>query len=120
MSESPRIWFECEEGYPTDESIERLEKHEFDLGGAKEFLTVDLPEIAKGISCLSVDTEETADDWGKPVTRIRYVTGGWSGAEDLIHAMLGHFLIKYHHVMWQRGGLFVFEVPTAIRQQEKP
>ena len=108
---APKTWFECDDGYPTDESLERLEKCEFTPATARAFLTDDLPAIAGQIAYMQVWTEDARDDFDKPVVRVSYATGGWSGAEDLIDAMLSHFWIRYYHTMWKRGGLFVFELP---------
>lgn len=104
-------WFECEDGYPTEESIERLSNANLSWEEADRFLLLDLPEIKKGIGCMSVDIED-ADRHGRPVKRVTYVTGGWSGAEDLIAAMLDNATIKLMHTKWLRGGLFEFEVPV--------
>lgn len=80
----------------------------------------DLPEIAKGISCLSVSTEssERWGEWGEPIIAVAFHTGGWSGAEDLIDAMLRNFWINHLHTKWERGGHFYFELPVTPPQRK--
>lgn len=108
-------WFECDDGYPTDESIERLSKSALGWREAESFLLDDLPEIKNGISCMSVDIED-AERHGRPVKRITYVTGGWSGAEELMGAMLDNMTIKLLQTKWERGGLFEFEIPITAKE----
>lgn len=117
--------YEAEEGYPSEKWIDRF--HALPPGTIKpddaaDFLVNRLPEIAKTISCMQVSIEDAEDDYRRePLKRIEYITGGWSGAEDLIGAMLSQFWIKHHHSLWKRGGYFVFEVPTsALRQGDRP
>jgi len=110
MGETERvcIWFECDdEGYPKDSSLERMRAAGLTLEQADAFLLHDFPAICEGIACCSYSAEDV--DGSK---RITFATGGWSGAEDLIDAMLNQFWIKYRHIEWKRGGLFVFEVPA--------
>lgn len=108
--------YDAVEGYPDETWIEKFEGLPVTVMGptqAEDFLVNQLPNIAKTISCMQVRIEDGKDDFrGTPLKRIEFITGGWSGAEDLIHAMLKHFWIKHHHTLWKRGGYFVFEVPA--------
>ncbi len=110
-------WFECEEGYPTDASIERLAGANFDMHDADAFLRNDLPAIAEGIACLSVSSQP-GEGWRGPVLALEFHTGGWSGAEDLIDAMLKNFWINHLHTKWERGGHFYFELSASPPQRK--
>jgi hypothetical protein len=113
--------YEAAEGYPTDAWIERFEGlplTTIDPKQAADFLVNRLPEIAKTISCMQVRIEDAKDDYSdKPMKRVEYITGGWSGAEMLIGAMLKQFWISHYHSLWKRGGYFVFEVPASQLRQ---
>jgi hypothetical protein len=113
--------YEASEGYPTDAWIERfsgLPLTTITPVQAADFLVNRLPEIAKTISCMQVHVENGHSDFKvEPIKRVEYITGGWSGAEMLIGAMLGQFWIRHYHSLWKRGGYFEFEVPaSALRQ----
>lgn len=109
--------YEAAEGYPAEEWIDRFEALPFTTitpAEAADFLVNRLPEVAKTISCMQVRVADAKDEYSdRPMKRVEYITGGWSGAEDLIGAMLGQFWIKHYHSLWKRGGYFVFEVPAS-------
>lgn len=110
---------ECDDGYPTEDWLFELkptEENRFgvSLKDADRLLLETLPAACEQISCCSCEIEDAADEFtGKPIKRIHFSTGGWSGAEDLIAALLQHFWVQYRHVQWRRGGHFIFEVPCA-------
>jgi hypothetical protein len=110
--------YESAEGYPTDEWIDRfnaLPATTITPAQAADFLVNRLPEIAKTISCMQIRVEDATTDFKvEPVKRVEYITGGWSGAEMLIGAMLRQFWIGHYHSLWKRGGYFVFEVPRSL------
>lgn len=117
--------FEAEEGYPAEpwiDAFNALHITAFNPQEAADFLVNRLPELKKSISCMSVEIAEGKDRWtNAPLTLVEYHTGGWSGAEDLIEAMLGQFWIRHYHTTWHRGGHFYFEVPDSAlpsRRQE--
>jgi hypothetical protein len=106
---------ESEDGYLTDEWLDAFRAAELDPRDAAIFLTEVFPSAVENhLSCASVDVNDGTDFLGKPVKRVDFWTGGWSGAEDLIAAMLGHFWIKQLHTAWKRGGHFEFEVPARL------
>lgn len=109
--------YESEEGYPSEawiDAFNTLPKQAIKPAEAADFLVNRLPDIAKTISCMQVCVEDAKDDYrDAPMKRIEYITGGWSGAEDLIQAMLRQFWIGHYHSLWKRGGYFVFEVPAS-------
>lgn len=109
-------WFECDDnGYPEEASIDRLKAWGerpigMEIWAAGRFLVHDFPAICDRIACCRV---EISDDPEEPEVHhhIEFVTGGWSGAEELIDEMLHHFWIRQCHTRWERGGLYRFEVP---------
>lgn len=108
---APVVVVECEDGYPTDDGLVALRNHAFDPCDAARFLVYDFPDICKAISCCrAIVTDARSDIMGDPAKRIEFSTGGWSGAEELIGIMLNHFWIRHHHVKWERGGHYEFEV----------
>jgi len=112
--------FEAEDGYPTDGWLDQflsIGRMGFSMTDAAKFLARDLLPISRGIACLSVTISEGVSDYGDPQYKIEYHTGGWSGAEALIGAMLNQFWIHHFHTKWQSGGHFYFEVPKDLCEE---
>lgn len=109
MSEWPGI--EYDDCYPVDEGFADFTATEpklsFEDAGA--WLLRELPRAAE-FMCCSCRITRGKDIMGKPVDRIHFSTGGWSGAESII-ALIGR-RIDLHHMLvsWRRGGHYVFEV----------
>ena len=104
------------DGYPTEAALERIKKWDFkDNSGP-----VDLLEFVRSI-WWSADwgfrgPERTTGPIRGKVLRFRLSTGGWSGNESIIGAMLGNAV--FWLMCWQqsrRGGHFVFDVPDKER-----
>ena len=111
--------YEADDGYPDERWTDRfraLGRMEIGPVEAARFLLIDLPVIAETISCLSVRIENARDEIFREQTvkRVEFHTGGWSGAEDLIDAMLGQFWIGHYHKRWETGGHYYFEVPQNM------
>lgn len=52
---------------------------------------------------------------GKNILKIKMVTGGWSGNEDIIHALQQNLFWGLYWEKSVRGGLFEFKVDRRIR-----
>lgn len=94
-----------DDGYPTDEELERLEKWPFDdIGGAFAFVKSLwwMPDFgvveANGILYLA--------------------TGGWSGNESVIEAMLRNVGISTRWICSSRGGAHEFELSAQHQDRE--
>lgn len=109
----PIDWFD---GYPTEASLEALRETTgiFDHAETGRYLRQELDRCQLNC-CASFDQEESTDFFGKPIDRLFFSTGGWSGAERLIEALLSQLMIEICHVQWRRGGHYIFDVPRAQR-----
>ncbi len=81
----------------------------FDPIEAARYLRQELSKCAEHC-CASYGEESATDILGKPSLHLHFSTGGWSGAEDLMVALLGKFWIEYLQIQWNRGGHYIFEV----------
>jgi hypothetical protein len=101
------------DGYLEDEWLETLRRRPFSAKEAAQFLVETFPKAVRLMWCPSVEVTEESDGI-QDCWKIRFATGGWSGAEELIDAVLAHFWMRHHHTVWKRGGLYIFEVPKAF------
>jgi hypothetical protein len=104
---------ESSDGYLTDTWLDRLRAFEFSPQDGAQFLTW-LPNIKPHLACCTINRSHGETDLGSPAELIEFHTGGWSGAEGLITAMLEQFWIRYFHTKWSRGGHFSFVIPTQF------
>ncbi|MGO8847925.1 MAG: hypothetical protein ACLQFI_21900 [Methylocella sp.] len=110
---------ESSDGYLTDTWLDRLRAFEFSPQDGAQFLAW-LPNIKPHLSCCAISRNPGETDLGSPADFIEFHTGGWSGAEELIAAMLEQFWIRYFHTKWSRGGHYTFEIPTKFLQAPSP
>jgi hypothetical protein len=106
---------ESSDGYLTDPWLDRLRTFEFSTQDAAQFLAW-LPNIKPHLACCTINLSHGETDLGAPADFIEFHTGGWSGAEEMIAAMLEHFWIQYFHTKWSKGGHYTFEIPTKFLQ----
>ena len=96
-----------EEGYPTEEALDMIASwNHKDIQGWFDFI--------RSLWALTEwKTEEVSVGYGdRMVTRYTFGTGGWSGNEDLIGAMMRNKVVWL--VTWvqsRRGGHYIFEDP---------
>jgi hypothetical protein len=84
-----------------------------DFGEAARFVLRELPRAAENC-CAWCSVHDRADRYdGEPIKRIRFSTGGWSGAESLIGFIQSRFDTSHFMQSWQRGGHYVFEIPAS-------
>ena len=88
-----------EDGYPTDETLERIRAWDpWDFNGLAEFLV----DLWHGPDCTN-----QWDSKGQLI-KVEASTGGWSGNEELLGA-LPVMWCKLYAESWHRGGHYVFE-----------
>jgi len=110
---------ESSDGYLTDTWLDRLRAFEFSPQDGAQFLTW-LPNIKPHLACCTINRSHGETDLGSPAELIEFHTGEWSGAEELIAAMIEHFWIRYFHTNWTRGGHFSFVIPTQFLHAPSP
>jgi hypothetical protein len=97
-----------DDGYPTEEYLQYIREWTHEKESIMSFL-----KTLEGVWYYGL----TAFQLSKPYKKKRKLvlhTIGWSGNEDIIHAILSnmylqHFSMKY--VMWKTGGHYYFEIP---------
>ena len=99
------------DGYPTDEWLAAIAEANMQPPVADEWLRTVFPEAVEQIPHAALHKTLTKDIFDKPIIRLEFSTGGWSGAEGLIEAALTNFWIRCRHIHWTRGGLYIFELP---------
>lgn len=95
------------EGYPEEEELERIRKWD----------SQDFPCMLNFVEELHIYKnyiwrEVVKDEIHKqPILKWTFCTGGWSGNESLIYAVLDNFVFKcMWYYSWQRGGKYVFMI----------
>jgi hypothetical protein len=118
MTTKPDDWpaIEWEDGCPVDEEFDDYAGLPIDIEKAGRFLLCELPEAAENC-CASCEVTDSVDALERPVKRIAFSTGGWSGAESLIGFIESRFDTKHLMVSWRRGGHYLFEVPASPEAQ---
>ena len=104
--------------YPTEDSLAAFEAYRFpdDCREAARWLVEELPQVARKIGNCGCRRFEHPGH-----VTIRFATGGWSGAEELIAAVLKHRMLRIaFYSCWKRGGLHVFIVPRKFLEEPTP
>ena len=108
-------WFEVKDGYPTEESLERLcACNKWDQDFWARFLVFDYPgiraQMCGGESYVSVTpyfSVKTVEG-----VEIDTSTAGWSGVEDIL-SIVEETVASAFLRSWHRGGHYVFRVPLT-------
>lgn len=101
-----------EDGYPTQEALDRLEHF---TGSPKEFVEY-ATSIYSGYGAIAV--EDVLNGWNYPVKEVTIVTGGWSGNEKVVSTIER---TMFSFAYWQeshRGGLHKYQIHKD--QWDKP
>ena len=97
------------DGYPDDAAIDAITsmgEGDWDFEEAERFMRNDFARLAKELSYASV-WEETVEDGDEH--EIGFTTGGWSGCESFINAVLSVKPIRMmFYYSWTRGGRYTF------------
>ena len=101
---------EVEGAYPSEEKVEEIRLIAWK--DARRWLHDEFPRLWASVSFRDgVDVEETTSTAGQPALKIRVATGGWSGCEDVIDAVLSHFALRHYLRETLSGGAYTFIVP---------
>jgi len=96
------------EGYPDEFELERIEKWDVN----------DFPELLNYIEDLHIykdyiERRIVKEDYKpyRPLLEWHFSTGGWSGNESLIYALLKNWMFKVMwYYSWRTGGHYVFRI----------
>lgn len=101
---------EVDDGYPNDDRVAEIAM--VSIRRADEWLRDVLPSAILSLPCGHAEVEDAVERWSdRPVKRISISTGGWSGCESIIYAVLEHPVMRRRLVTEHRGGHYVFVVP---------
>ena len=95
--------------YPTDEFIDEiLDTDRVAVGptSAANFLLKDFVAIIQEIPYTYIKVLELNNHF-----LLKFSTGGWSGAEDIINAILDRYWFEFFLVGFRKGGHYEFEIP---------
>ena len=106
----PRIDLLDDGGYPTDDYLEYIKKYTGEVLPINDFVEYVLQD------------GWWMPEWGfrlrrkyRGVRKLELHTGGWSGNEDIMEAILGNIHLtrrEMQYVMWRTGGHYYFEIPV--------
>lgn len=116
-------WEVDDDGYPTDESLNSLQNYlseslENSYTAVATWLVKEFPKLAMSIPYGRVEVRKIEDynskgEKGSSYYEIEYSTGGWSGQESFIYAVLESPFVKMlYHYAWERGGHYKFRIPV--------
>lgn len=98
-----------EDNYPEAHELEQIKKWDFkDFTNLLNFIQ----DIWAYADMGYFKRRWTKDKWsGKPILEVELHTGGWSGNEDIINALLEnkHFSMCWYS-KWEKGGHYYFEI----------
>lgn len=100
-----------DEGYPDDAMVKEIEL--ICANDAERWIREVLPVIWELIPHAFVRTSETTDIMDRPAVEIRLSTGGWSGAESVIYAVLRNLWLARFCREQRQGGGYTFVVRAA-------
>ncbi len=102
---------EVDDGYPNEDRVAEIAM--VSIRRSDEWLRNVFPVEMECLPCASVSVEDFAEWTGESVKRISVSTGGWSGCESVIGAVLDHPIMRMRLDYERRGGHFVFLVPCG-------
>lgn len=96
-------------GYPNDEVVELIPLISMDKADA--WLRDEFPALMLQVPYAKVWVKDIGGP--RPLKSITVVTGGWSGCESVVWAVLEHQVMKMYLHEEMRGGQYTFVVPAA-------
>lgn len=97
------------EGYPEEKELAKI----------RNWDCTDFPNLLDFVEELHIYKDyikrEIGKDYhGNPILIWSFSTGGWSGNEDLINALLKNTLFSMWHYSWRTGGHYVFKINPRL------
>ena len=94
------------DGYPTEEMLEKIEKWDAGEGSYN-----DLMKFIKPHWKYSFEGYWSENEYEDDGTEYSISTGGWSGNEDIIHALQSNWMFwSLYWMQSRRGGHYIFKV----------
>lgn len=103
---------EIEDGYPSDARVDEIAC--VSIRDAERWVRDVLPDAINALPCGRAEVEPVVDDRGRAMLRITVITGGWSGCESIIYAVLEHHVMRMYVLEQHRGGMYVLDVPAEV------
>lgn len=102
---------EIDDGYPEDARVDEIAC--VSIRDARRWLREVFPHVVNELPCGCAEIEPFVDDFDRPSLRITVATGGWSGVESVVYAVLDHAIMRQYLDAQCSGGKYVFAVPEA-------
>lgn len=100
-------------GYPHDDALASIRDARPTMAEAALWLRETLPDLISEMGYGLVDREYYAQG-PRSTYGITVYTGGWSGMEELMGAVMSNNALAYYWQSTHRGGRYVFEVPARV------
>lgn len=110
------------DGYPDEASLEEWAKDDGAVCWTRYAkLVASLPEVMAPCPYATVTSQWTTEKYSeKPELEVEFHTGGWSGAESVIDAVLNIAGVRMlYYERWERGGHHWFRVPASQLKNTK-
>lgn len=101
-----------DEGYPTDESLKRLEEA-IENGPFPEREKYFYAALGENIYINLYPPKTKVEVRGEPTDVIQYHTNGWSGNEAIINTLSKSFLFDFLLERYDKGGHYYFQAPKG-------
>jgi hypothetical protein len=103
-----------DDGYPDEAVLEQIRTADT-IGTGARWMVETFPRLAETLPCSTCEVEDVQNIIGRPAKRIHFSTGGWSGCESFVEAVLGNVMLRVmYFYAWRRGGHHMFEVSVEL------
>lgn len=99
-------------GYPSEQVEDHIRMIPYTR--AREWLHDVFPDLWRTLPSASIKVHSVRDAYTvepRMTKHIRIATGGWSGCESIVNAVLDHFALQVYLTEQRCGGGYTFEVP---------
>jgi hypothetical protein len=97
------------DGYPNEDRVDEIGM--VAMVDARRWLHDEFSELWASIPSAGISGREVQDTMGRAAKEIRIATGGWSGCESVIDAVLKHVMMARYCTERRVGGGYTFVVP---------